>query len=96
MLVLQLLYQLHLHLLLRLGVSVSIFSNVPEYDDKPIFICDSTPKNLINQFVQAILKISLKAKEINQIKYANIIEFLYAYINNTQAKLDIFFIEKWE
>ncbi len=25
-------------------VSVSIFSNVPEYDNKPIFICDSNPK----------------------------------------------------
>ncbi len=26
-------------------VSVSICSNVPEYDDKPIYICDSNPKN---------------------------------------------------
>ncbi len=32
-------------------VSVSIFSNVLEYDDKPIFICDSNPKKLIKQFV---------------------------------------------
>ena len=31
-------------------VSVSIFSNVPEYDDKPIFICDSEPKKLIKNF----------------------------------------------
>ena len=31
-------------------VSVSIFSNVPEYDDKPIFICDSNPKKLIKYF----------------------------------------------
>ncbi len=28
-------------------VSASIFSNVPEYDDKPIFICDSEPKKII-------------------------------------------------
>ena len=33
-------------------VSVSIFSNVPEYDDKPIFICDSEPKKLIKNFVK--------------------------------------------
>jgi hypothetical protein len=47
-------------------VSVSIFSSVPEYDDKPIFICDSNPKKLIKYFVQTILKISLKAKSINE------------------------------
>ncbi len=28
-------------------VSVSIFSNVPEYDIKPIFICNSEPKKII-------------------------------------------------
>jgi len=47
-------------------VSVSIFSNVPEYDNKPIFICDSNPKILIKKFVKSILKISLKAKSINE------------------------------
>ena len=26
-------------------VSVFIFSNVPEYDNKPIFLCNSEPKN---------------------------------------------------
>ena len=56
-------------------VSVSIFSNVPEYDNKPIFICDSNPKKLIKYFVQNILKISLKAKSINENKYSHIIEF---------------------
>jgi hypothetical protein len=25
--------------------SVSVFSNVPDYDNKQIFICDSEPKN---------------------------------------------------
>jgi hypothetical protein len=38
-------------------VSVSIFSNVPGYDKKPIFICDSNAKQLIKHFVQTILKI---------------------------------------
>ncbi len=55
-------------------VSVSIFSNVPEYDNKPIFICDSNPKKLIKNFVKTILKISLKAKSINENKYNHIIE----------------------
>ena len=62
-------------------VSVSIFSNVPEYDNKPIFICDSNLKKLIKNFVKTILKISLKAKSINENKYNNIIEFLDAYVN---------------
>ena len=35
-------------------VSVSIFSNVPEYDDTPIlwpiFVCGSNPKKLIRHF----------------------------------------------
>ncbi len=49
-------------------VSVSIFSNVPEFDNKSIFICDSNPKKLNKNFVQTILKISLKAKSINENK----------------------------
>jgi hypothetical protein len=71
-------------------VSVSIFSNVPEYDDKPIFICDSSPKKLIKYFVKTILKISLKAKSINENKYNNIIELSDAYVNNNQNDLDKF------
>jgi hypothetical protein len=59
---------------LYLPVSVSIFSNVPEYDDKPIFICDSEPKKLIKNFVKTILKKSLKAKSINENKYSQIIK----------------------
>jgi len=71
-------------------VSVSIFSNVPEYDIKPIFICDSNPKKLIKYFVQNILKISLKAKSINENKYDHIIKFLDAYVSNNQKDLDNF------
>jgi len=71
-------------------VSVSIFSNVPDYDDKPIFLCSDKPSKLINKFIQTILKISLKAKSINQAKYANIIEFLDAYVNNIQNDYDRF------
>ncbi len=68
-------------------VSVSIFSNVPEYNNKPIFICDSNPKKLIKYFVQNILKISLKAKQLNENKYSDIIKFLDAYVNNNQMIL---------
>jgi hypothetical protein len=71
-------------------VSVSIFSNVPEYDDKPIFICDSNPKKLTKYCVQTILKISLKAKSINENKYNHINNFLDAYINNNRNDLDKF------
>ena len=31
-------------------VSVSIFSNVPDYDDKPIFLCNNKPNKLIDQY----------------------------------------------
>ncbi len=41
-------------------VSVPILSNVPEYDEKTIFICDSEPKKLIKLFVKTTIKISLK------------------------------------
>jgi hypothetical protein len=71
-------------------VSVSIFSNVPDYDDKPIFLCNNKPHKLIDQFIKTILRISLKAKSINQIKYAGIIEFLDAYVNNIQNDCDRF------
>ena len=47
-------------------VSVSIFSNVPEYDNKPIFICDSNPKKLIRNFVQNILKINIIKSKKNK------------------------------
>jgi hypothetical protein len=53
-------------------VSVSIFSNVPEFDVKRIFVCNGEPKTLIKKVVQTILNISLKAKSINQNKYSNI------------------------
>ena len=71
-------------------VSVSIFSNVPEYDVKPIFLCNNKPAKLINNFIQTILEISLKAKSLNQNKYANIIEFLDAYVTNVQSDYDRF------
>jgi hypothetical protein len=71
-------------------VSVSIFSNVPDYDEKPIFLCSEKPSKLVYKFIQTILNISLKAKAINQVKYANIIEFLDAYVNNIQNDYERF------
>ena len=71
-------------------VSVSIFSNVPDYDSKPIFLCNNKPAKLINNFIETILEISLKAKSLNQNKYANIIEFLDAYVTNVQSDYDRF------
>ncbi len=50
-------------------VNVSIFSNVPGYDNKTIFLCNDKPDEVINKFIKTILNISLKAKSINQIKY---------------------------
>ena len=37
-------------------VSVSILSNVPGYEDKPIFLCNSNPEQLINDFVNKFMK----------------------------------------
>ncbi len=44
----------------HMAVSVSIFSNVPDYDDKPILLCNYKPDILINEFMQTSLQISLK------------------------------------
>ncbi len=44
----------------------------------------------IHEFIQTILKISLKAKSINEIKYNGIITFLDAYVNNIQNYCDRF------
>ncbi len=63
---------------------------VPDYDDKPTFLCNDKPNILISDFIQTILKISLKAKPVNQVKYANIIEFLDAYVTNIQNDHDKF------
>jgi hypothetical protein len=71
-------------------VSVSIFPYIPEYDDKPTFICNSNPKQLIKPFVQTILKISLKAKSIKENKYSHIIKILDACVKNNQDDLDKF------
>jgi len=54
-------------------VSVSILSNVPGYDIKPIFICNDKPEILIDEFVKTLYLISDKAKNILLDKYKNII-----------------------
>ena len=77
-------------------VSVSIFSNVPGYNDKPIFICNNNPEHLIDDFVKTIYEISLKSKSINEVKYKDIIEFLEAYLKNTQDRMDEFIEKKME
>ncbi len=71
-------------------VSVSIFSNMPDYGDKPIFLCNDKPDVLIHEFIQTILKISIKAKSINENKYNGIITFLDSYVNNIQKECDRF------
>ena len=48
------------------------------------------PKKLIKNFVKTILKISLKAKSINENKYDHSIKFLDAYVNNNQNDLNKF------
>ncbi len=53
-----------------------------------LFLCNNKPHKFIDQFIKTILKISLKAKSINQIKYAGIIEFLDAHVTNIQNDLD--------
>jgi hypothetical protein len=70
-------------------VSVCINSNVPGYET-PIFICNDNTEQLIDDFVNTIHEISLKAESINKQKYFHIIEFLDTYVANTQAKSDTF------
>ncbi len=47
------------------------------------------------QFPQTISNISLKAKSYNYKKYANIVEFLDAYVNNNKNDIDKFKKKKW-
>ena len=54
-------------------VSVSIFSNVPNFDTKPIFICNNKPRKLISEFIRTILKISLIAQYLNNKKSIRIL-----------------------
>ena len=57
-------------------VSVSILSNVPGYDQKPIFICCNNPEELIDNFVKTLYDIAQKAKNNLLEKYNYIIERL--------------------
>ena len=43
-------------------VSVSILSNVPGYDQKPIFVSCNDPEELIDNFVKTLYDIAQKAK----------------------------------
>ena len=60
----------------HIPVSVSLFSNVPDFDNKPIFLCNDKPDKLISEFVKTICNISMKALKINERKYKDIIEDL--------------------
>ncbi len=65
-------------------VSVSIFSNVPDYDNEPIFLCNKKPAQLVDDFIKTIVEISLKAESINKIKYADIIKKIDEYTLNVE------------
>jgi hypothetical protein len=67
-------------------VSVSIFSNVPDYDDKPTFLCNDKSDILIHELIQNVLKVALNAKSINEIKHNLIITFLDAYVKTIPLK----------
>ena len=57
-------------------VSVSLFSNVPGYENKPIFLCSDKPEVLIDEFVKSIYNISQEALKINQRKFNDLINDL--------------------
>jgi hypothetical protein len=57
---------------------------------KPIFLCNDKPVELINSFIKTLFEISMKATELNDLKYSNIIEFLNDYFKNAQNDYDSF------
>ena len=71
----------------HIPVSVSINSNVPGYD-KAYFICNESPEILVDDFIKYIYNISLKAVEINTIKYKKIINFLQKHANPDEEHND--------
>ncbi len=54
---------------------MSINSNIPGYDTA-YFTCNEKPEILIDDFVKWIYKNSLKAEELNKIKYRKNFKFL--------------------
>ncbi len=57
-------------------VSFSLFSNIPDYDKEPIFVCHNDVKELIDRFVKTLVDISAKTYEINVEKYADVLKYL--------------------
>ena len=64
----------------HIPVSVSINSNVPGYDTVK-FLCNESPAVLVDDFIKYIYKISLKAEELNTIRYKKVISFLQKNAN---------------
>jgi hypothetical protein len=70
-------------------VSVSILSNVDGFNTNPIFLCNESPEDLINDFVKTLKSISNKSVEILTTKYSKINDFLDILIEkcNNEEKL---------
>jgi hypothetical protein len=73
-----------------LNAIIDEMENVKTIGAKRQFIYEITLYELIKNFVKTILKISLKAKSLNENKYNHIIKFLDAYVYNNQNDLDKF------
>ena len=64
----------------HIPVSVSILSNVDGFNTTPIFLCNESPEELINNFVKTLKLISDKSIEILTPKYSKINAFLDSLI----------------
>ena len=72
----------------HIPVSVSINSKIEGYD-QAYFICDEKPEILIDDFIKYVHNISLKAEELNKIRYKKIIKFLEKR-NNHDEKTSLY------
>ena len=57
-------------------LSVSVFSNVPEYRDPKCFVSSGDPKEFITEFIQYLVSTSTKSSSLLREQYAEVFEAL--------------------
>ena len=57
-------------------LSVSVCSNVPEYQEQKCFVSTSNPKEFITEFIQYLVSVSKKSSSLLREQYADVFEAL--------------------
>ena len=57
-------------------LSVSVYTNVPEYQEPKCFVSNGDPKEMITEFIEYLVSISTKSSSLLQEQYAPVFEAL--------------------